>query len=353
MKKNSILSIMKNVYQQDLKLEYDSTFLYCYETMNTLIVSGFFVTHPLQKHICAHYLWSKDNIMGSYPESLTDNVYNVNISRINATIFEKLENHSIAFLLRPHDSTAKEEAEEFKKFIDTIYFQARKKKDMICIPTLQKYLMKTNLESYPLTECINELKMMQILSEKNIESYIKELCDLDKLAYIGRIWYDDKNMYPKENTVLRELMGAKITTKEHQQAMKDLQRFTKEQKAKEHKEVVDGIKESIPKPSNYKKAIERNKEPEPEVKKPKYTEPQRVMMKQILTMIRHKISPITAIYKSYDSDTKNMLNYYLENVGVTMTEEQVNEYIKKDFSYEALIEYIKETTDIDLKKVMG
>ena len=36
-----------------------------------------------------------------------------------------------------------------------------------------------------------------------------------------------------------------------------------------------------------------------------------------------------------------------------MTEEQVNEYIKKDFSYEALIEYIKETTDIDLKKVMG
>ena len=355
MKKNSCLNIMKRVYQQDLKLQFNSTFLYCYETMNTLIISGYFVSHPLQKHICAHYLWSKDNIIASYHEPIEDNTYCVNITRINTAIYKKLQEHSIAFLLRPNDTDAQEEAEEFKTFIDEIYFYSKRKTEMACVPTLQKYLMKTNLESYPLTECINELKMMQMLSDSNIDSYIKKFCDLDKLAYIGKIWFDDKGLYQKEKTVLRELMGDKITESEHKQAMNDLEKFTKERQKEEKNKIVADIKESIPKPSNVKKAKERLKETEEDTQKkekPKYTEEQRKVLKTILILIHKKSLPATAIYTTYNENVKDTLNYFLEHTD-SMKVEEIQKYLIKDYTYQALIGYIRDTTDIDLSRVIA
>lgn len=355
---------MKQVYQSNLKMQYDPTFLYCYETMHTLIVSGFFVSHPLQKHICEHYLWSKDNILATYPEPVSDNTYKVNITRINGAIFDKLQQHSIAFLLNPNESYAKEEAEEFKDFIDEIYFFYKRKTELVCVNTFQKYLLKTNLNSYDLRECISELNMMQMFSDKNIDAFIQKFCDLDKIAYIGTILENKNNMYSKELTVIRKLMGDKLDSNENKKLMKDLERFTKERQKEEKEKVKANIQECIPKPSNIKKVKERLENIESVTKKEihsvedteKYiqsTAEQQKMLRDLVTLVNRKSLPQTVVYKEYSKDVKGTLDLFYNQIGKSMPIKEVQQYLIRDYSYRVFIDYLKETTGFDIEKGCG
>ena len=358
MKANSSLSIMKRVYLSNLKLQYNPTFLYCYETMHTLIVSGFFVSHPLQKHICEHYLWNKDDILATYPEPVTENTYKVNMTRINAAISEKLQGHNIAFLLNPNDSSTQEEAEEFKEFIDQIYFLYKSKIEMVCINTFQKYLKKPNLNSYDLRECINELNMMQMFSDKNIDAFIQKFADLDKIAYIGTVLDNKDNMYDKELIIVRKLMGDSLNDKEHKEAMKDLQRFTKERQSAEKEKIKENITNSIPKPSNIKKAKEKIEiEVKPEINSvedtPRYKEgtaEQQKMLRDLVTLINRKSYPKTLVYQEYDKDVKETLDLFYNQIGKSMTVKEVQQYLLRDYSYKCFIEYLKEKTEFDIEK---